>query len=149
MKERGQGRPEGAPKEEDRAPQKEQAKPKGEGELSKLLEEKALFRAYAPKGRDPESYSIEAMKQIQSEVTERRDRQWDTAEYLPKDLIQGIQMKALDRIILDKLYSLEESVRKVERAFEIIAYPAWQNQELKKILRKTLCMTPNVMEETR
>jgi hypothetical protein len=137
-RDRGLGRPDGASSNQTKPEPKEQAKPKGESELSKLLEERRLFAAWAPRGRDPENYPIEVMKQIQSELTERRDRQWAAAEYLPEDLIQGKQMKALDRIIIDKLYSLKESVRKVERAFEIIAYPVWQNQELKENIKEDI-----------
>lgn len=128
----GRGRP-GAPNsQQEGTPQKEQAKPKGESELSKLLEEKRLFAAWAPKGRDPESYPIEAMKEIQSELDGRIRRQYDTAEHLPYDLIQGAPMKALDEILIDKMYSLRESTQKVERAFEIIAHPVLRHQELKK-----------------
>ncbi len=132
MKEKGQGSPEGAPKSQSKPEQKEQAKPKGESELGKLLEEKRLFAVWTPKGRDPESYPIEAMKEIQSELTERIEKQYAASEYLPEVLIQGVQMKAVDQILIDKLYSLRESARKIERVFEIIVYPVLENQELKK-----------------
>jgi len=87
----------------------EHANPKAESGLSKLLEEKGLFMADAPERRDPQSYPIEAMKQIQSELTER--------------------IEAADPILKDKMFSLRESARKVERAFEIIVYPVLQDQE--------------------
>ena len=45
-------------------------------------------------------------------------------------------MKAVDQILIDKLYSLRESTRKIERVFEIIVYPVLQNQELKKSIVK-------------
>jgi hypothetical protein len=137
-RDRGQGSPEGKPKKEDRAPLKEQVKPKGESELGKLLEEKRLFAVWAPKGRDPESYPIEAMKEIQSELTERIEKQYAASEYLPEVLIQGVQMKAVDQILIDKLYSLRESARKIERVLEIIVYPVLQNQELKKNIKEDL-----------
>jgi hypothetical protein len=135
VKENGQGRPEGASKKEDRAPQKEQAKPKGEGELGQLFEERRLFVAWAPKGRDPESYPIEAMREIQDELDERIRRQYATAEYWPEDLIQGKRMKALEGILVNRMYSLRRSVDTVQKAYEIIAYPFCQNQELKKSIK--------------
>jgi hypothetical protein len=107
--------------EGERGPQsepQEQAKPKAESGLSKLLEEKGLFMADVPKGRDPQSYPIEAMKQIQSELTG--------------------PMEAADPILKDKMWSLSESARKVERAFEIIVYPVLQNQELQENIRGDL-----------
>lgn len=135
----GQGRPEGVPKsQQEGTPPKEQAKPKGKSELSKLLEEKRLFAAWAPKGRDPESYPIEAMKEIQSELDGRIRRQYDTAEHLPYDLIQGAPMKAIDGILIDKLYSLRASIDAVEKAYGIIAYPSFKSEKLKRSIKKEL-----------
>jgi hypothetical protein len=78
-----------------------------------------LFAAWAPtwapKGRDPESYPIEVMKQIQSEITERIQRQYDTAEYSPEDMIQGKRMKAIDDIFITKMCSLLRSVDTVQK----------------------------------
>jgi hypothetical protein len=138
VKEKGQGGPEQKPKNKESASPKEQAKPKGESELSKLFEEKRLLAAWAPKGRDPESYPIEAMRQIQDEINERIRRQYDVAVEYPPDSIYGKKIKALDEILVDKLYALRESTDKVQKAYEIIAYPFCKNEELKKSIKKEL-----------
>jgi hypothetical protein len=134
----GRGRP-GAPNsQQEGTPQKEQAKPKRESELGQLFEERRLFAAWAPKGIDPESYPIEAMREIQDELDERIRRQYATAEYWQEDLIQGKRMKALEGILVNKMYSLRRSVDTVQKAYEIIAYPFCKNQELKKSIKKEL-----------
>ena len=134
MKELGQGRPEAPKSQQEGPPPKEQAKPQGESGLSRLLDEKRLFAAWAPKGRDPDSYPIEAMKQIQSEVTERIQRQYDAAKHFSPLR----QSDVLDAIIIDKLWDLKISIYNVERAYEIIAYPICKNQELKISIKKDL-----------
>lgn len=127
-------RKEGAPRGQEGTPPKERARPKRESELSKLLDEKRLFAAWAPKRRDPESYPIEAMKQIQAEVAERIQRQYDEAKHFSP---QG-RSEALDQIIIDKLYSLKVSIDTVEQAYGIITYPFCKDEKLKRSIKEEL-----------
>jgi hypothetical protein len=137
-RDRRQGRPDGVSSNQPKPEQRELDKPKQESELSKLFDEKRLFAAWAPKGRDTESYPIEAMRQIQDEINERIRRQHTIAEHWPEDLIQGKRMKAIDNIFITKMYSLLRSVDRVQKAYEIIAYPSLKNQELKKSIKREL-----------
>jgi hypothetical protein len=127
-RDRGQGSPDQKPTGQRKGLLKEQANPKGESELSKLLEEKGLFTAYTPEGRDPESYPIEVMRQIKDGLDRR----------LRYDHKLGIRPEVPTYELVNKYISWRHSIIDMTRAYEIIAYPSCKNQQLRENIKKDL-----------
>jgi hypothetical protein len=106
----------------------EQAKPKGESELGKLLEDKGLFRAYAPEGRDLESYPIEVMKEIKDDLDKK----------LRYDYNLGIRPEAPTKELVNKYISWRYSIQAMTRAYEVIAHPFCKSQQLRESIKMDL-----------
>lgn len=105
---------------------KEQAKPKSE--LSKLLEEKGLFRAYTPEWADPVNYPIEVMRQIKDDLDIK----------LKYDHSLGMRTEAQTNQLVNKYNSWKRSIVDMTRAYEIIAYPFCKDQQLRESIKKDL-----------
>src|SRR5437899_747077 len=73
--------------------------------VSNLLAEKGLFTRYTPKGEDPTWYPLEVMHELQGSL----DRK---AQHAGQDTAR-----------VEKLASWKESIQKLQMAYEIIAFP--------------------------
>lgn len=86
-------------------PSKEQGSNLKESGISKLLEARDLFAAYTPEGKDPTCYPIEVMENLI----------YDTSIKVHRGEVQ--------RTLAENWPSWKKSIKKIQMAYEITAYP--------------------------
>jgi hypothetical protein len=86
-------------------PSREQGSHHKERGISKLLEARDLFPAYTPEGKDPTCYPIEVMENLV----------YDTSIKVHRGEVQ--------KILAENWPSWKKSIKKVQMAYEITAYP--------------------------
>jgi hypothetical protein len=121
-RDRGLGRPDGASKKEDKAPQKEEDKPKGESELIKYIEQQEE-RFSLLKPHPPERTDIDSVGQPYRAMT-----------WLVDEIGFRIREKAHDKVLVEKLAAWKETITKVSKAYAIIAYPVCKLQKAKEYI---------------